>query len=156
MRAPCCHPVNTDKFVWPVGGHFRPKYINLSTLFQTTPAKLFPFSIQNGKRLNSCFSPLGKTPLFQTKIPVYCKWSNKCPRHLFNVRGPRRGVKQIWGVYNVRRGIYFTLTVTTSTKQIIRVVCSQSKIENRVCEWKTNLICANTKPRHVVNSSCLG
>ena len=53
----------------------------------------------------------------------------------------------------LERGVYFTLTVTTSTKQIRRIVCSRSKIENRVCEKKTNLICANAKPRHVVNSS---
>ena len=53
----------------------------------------------------------------------------------------------------LERGVYFTLTVTTSTKQMRRVVCSRSKIENRVCECNTNLICANAKPRHVVNSS---
>ena len=53
----------------------------------------------------------------------------------------------------LERGVYFSLTVTTSTKQIRRVVCSRSKIGNRVCEQKTNLICANAKPRDVVNSS---
>ena len=34
----------------------------------------------------------------------------------------------------LERGVYFTLTVTTSTKQIRRVVCSRSKVEKNVCE----------------------
>ena len=50
-------------------------------------------------------------------------------------------------------GIYFTLTVTTSTNQIKHVVCSQSKIFNRVCECDNNLICADAKPRDVIHSS---
>ena len=45
--------------------------------------------------------------------------------------------------------------VATSTNQIRRVVCSWSKIENRVCEWETNIICANAKPRDVVHRSIL-
>ena len=31
----------------------------------------------------------------------------------------------------LERGVYFTLTVITSTKQIRRVVCSRSKIEKK-------------------------
>ena len=50
-------------------------------------------------------------------------------------------------------GIYFTLTITMSTKQIRRIGCSQSKIFNRVCEYDNNLICADAKPRDVVHSS---
>ena len=53
----------------------------------------------------------------------------------------------------LERGVYFTLTVTTSTKQIRGVVCSRSKLFNRVCEYDNNLICADAKPRDVVHSS---
>ena len=49
----------------------------------------------------------------------------------------------------LERDVYFTLTVTTSAKQIRCVVCSGSKIENRVCEQETNEICANAKHRDV-------
>ena len=52
----------------------------------------------------------------------------------------------------LERGVYFTLTVTTSTKQIWRIVCMWSKIENKVCELETNLICTDAKPRDVVHS----
>ena len=44
------------------------------------------------------------------------------------------------------------LALTTSRKQIRRVVCSQSKIENRGLNKETNLICANAEPRGVVHS----
>ena len=52
----------------------------------------------------------------------------------------------------LERGVYFTLTVMTLTKQIRRVVCSRSKIFNRVCEYDSNLSCADAKPRDVVDS----
>lgn len=44
------------------------------------------------------------------------------------------------------------LAVTTSTKQIGRVGCSPSKIQNRVFDKEANLICANAEPRGVVHS----
>ena len=57
---------------------------------------------------------------------------NTGPGRLLNFRVARGGVKMDMRL--LERNVYFTLTVTTSTKQIRRVVCSRSKIENRVCE----------------------
>ena len=55
----------------------------------------------------------------------------------------------------LERGVYFTSTVTTSTKQIRCTVCARNKMENRVCDKETNLICTNAKPRDVVYISTL-
>ena len=49
-------------------------------------------------------------------VDVYCKEFNRRPGRL------------------LEGGVYFTLALTMSTKQIRRVVCSPSKIENRDCE----------------------
>ncbi len=54
----------------------------------------------------------------------------------------------------LERGVYFTLTATKSRKvnkiNTRRLVCSRSKIENRVCDFEINPFCANAKPGDVV------